>query len=287
LTKEYMGCGAFIIKQSPQSEKLTQAANIKEVVKIERSINPKLLELNSQGFLNGHTPYSSVLAFYGVFGAYLFGYKHLAFSNERSSNEGNTEYLGRVVNHQYSKTFEFENKFRRYNQTYLSDINYFSFVRPIHEIQIAKVFSEIGGKYFQIFRSCNIGLKEGIWCGKCPKCLSTFVLLYPFLGSAKLVGIFGKDLFKDGSLKEMLLDLTEVGRVKPFECVGTKEELKLCLYLAVKLDGNSQKPLLKIAAEEILTGEKNLEQRSRAILSDWGDENNLPENFQKVLRKYL
>jgi len=72
--------------------------------------------------------------------AVLFNKKYIILSNEKSSNEGNLKYLGEEINHQYSKTLDFENKFREYLKKYLSsNIEYFSLLRPLYELQIANI----------------------------------------------------------------------------------------------------------------------------------------------------
>src|SRR5262249_2402689 len=53
---------------------------------IRRSICPELLELNSRGFLNGHTPFSAYLAFLGAACLLLYGYNKVIVANERSSD---------------------------------------------------------------------------------------------------------------------------------------------------------------------------------------------------------
>lgn len=101
-----------------------------------------MLELNEKGFLNGHTPFSAMLAFTSYFVAYLSGKKYIAVSNEQSSNESNIK--GEKINHQYSKSFEFEEEFRWYINNYLEDhVQYFSMLRPLNELQIAKLFSNM------------------------------------------------------------------------------------------------------------------------------------------------
>ena len=139
-------------------------------------------------------------------------------SNERSSNEGNLEYQGTIINHQYSKSFEFEKKFREYNEKYLSGVNYFSFLRPLYELQIMKLFSEMP-KYHPIFRSCNVGQKTDSWCRACPKCMSVYLGLKLFIPENELNAIFGGEVRID---KEQLL-------ARPFECVGTLEETRAVL----------------------------------------------------------
>jgi len=83
----------------------------------KRKMDEKLLQLNRKGFLNGHTPFSAYLAFLTVLLSEIFDYKYIALSNERSSNEGNVKYLGKEINHQWSKSFDFEQKFRSYSNS--------------------------------------------------------------------------------------------------------------------------------------------------------------------------
>ncbi len=184
-------------------------------IEIQRNIHPQLLKLNEKGFLNGHTPFSALLAFSSLLAAYLYDCKHIALSNESSANEATI--LGTTINHQYSKSIEFEADFRDYTQKYISPkFNYFSFLRPLNELQIAKLFSEFK-HHFNDFRSCNVGSKKNIWCGKCPKCLFTFIILAPFISEKRLTTIFGHNLFQDESLKEILDKLSGLSPIKPFE----------------------------------------------------------------------
>src|SRR5213079_2303944 len=94
--------GAFMLNPIPASERISEIAGVEDRVVVIRKIDSRLLDLNRQGYLNGHTPFSSYLAFLSVFCAYLFGYSEVAFSNEASSNEANVVSGGRSVNHQYS-----------------------------------------------------------------------------------------------------------------------------------------------------------------------------------------
>lgn len=213
---------------------ISKAGGCKNSIIVKRTIDPKLLELNSKGYLNGHTPYSAYLAFLSVFCGVLYNYKNLIVSNEASSNEGNVEYHGQIINHQYSKSFEFEKDFRVYCREYLaSSANYFSFLRKWGELKISKEFSRMP-KYHKLFRSCNQGLKTNSWCGRCAKCVSTCITLSPFLGK-KTKEIFGKDLLEDINLMPIVKKLLgENNAVKPFECVATKDEIKTAISLGIK-----------------------------------------------------
>jgi UDP-N-acetyl-alpha-D-muramoyl-L-alanyl-L-glutamate epimerase len=203
-----------------------------DVFEVNRSIDPLLLELNSRGFLNGHTPFSALLGMMSAIAAVVTGRRHIALSNESSANESTVK--GLDVNHQYSKSLEFETDLRDFIKKCLSpQINYFSFLRPLNELQIARFFS-LFPKYFPVFKSCNAGSKTNIWCCNCPKCLFTFIILSPFLEKHTLEEIFGEDLYEKPELEKYFNELIGLSEAKPFECVGTIEEVNMALCLAVK-----------------------------------------------------
>ena len=135
-------------------------------------------------------------------------------------------------------------------------INYFSFLRQYTELEIARMFSRYP-KYFPFFLSCNEAYKTDSgrkkpkkkWCGKCPKCLFVYAVLYPYLDKKQLLKIFGKDLFEDKKLLPVMKSLIGEARLrpstmlgttarqrshKPFECVGTKKESRMAFNLSLK-----------------------------------------------------
>ncbi|MEI6576933.1 MAG: hypothetical protein WCO63_12225 [Bacteroidota bacterium] len=208
---------------------LASGLSLDESIELHRTLNPELLRLNEKGYLNGHTPFSALLAFQTLVAAYLSGIKNIALSNEGSANESTIP--GTDINHQYSKTYTFEKDFRNYVSTYISpSFNYFSFLRPLKELQIAGLFSQFPQHYFG-FRSCNVGSKTDIWCGHCPKCLFSWIILSPYLGEETLFSIFGKKLLDDPEMSFYLDQLAGLTEEKPFECIGTIEEVKLALFL--------------------------------------------------------
>ncbi|TSC75686.1 MAG: hypothetical protein G01um101430_180 [Parcubacteria group bacterium Gr01-1014_30] len=225
--------GLFLVNPKRAAQDIARMSGIKDPIIVRRKIDPALLELNKKGFLNGHTPFTALLSFYSCFAAVLFGYKNIAFANEKSADEGNLRYLGTKINHQWSKSSEFERKFRKYLKNYLvKNINYFSFLRKYTELEIAKMFTKYP-QYFSVFSSCNRAEK---WCGSCPKCLFIYAVLYPYLGSKTLLKIFGKNVFNNKKLFSTMKSLIGQGSHKPFECVGTfaenKKAFELCLEKA-------------------------------------------------------
>ncbi len=290
------GVQCFSLNPTGAALKTMKVAGCKKPVVVRREIDKKLLELNKKGYLNGHTPFSAYLAFLSVLAAAIFGNKYVVLSNEKSSNEGNVKYLGRIINHQWSKSFEFEQKFRNYCKRYLTkEIEYFSFLRPLYEIQIAKLFGKYP-KYFPVFLSCNEAYKTASgtklpakkWCGKCSKCLFVFTILYPFITEKELLKIFGKNLFEDKTLLPIMQELTGERGFKPFECVGTEKESLVAFYLSLRSFMRRRvKPpfLLQYFEEKILPKYRNLEKESKILLNSRDSRNNLPEEFKKNLRE--
>jgi len=249
--KKKIGC--FLVNPTKAMKNIVKVAGIKNVIILRREIDPILLELNKKRYLNGHTPITAVISFLSVLAAILFGYKNIAFSNEKSADEGNVKYLGKIINHQWSKSSEFEKKFRYYCQKYLvKNINYFSYLRKYTEIEIAKMFIKYP-KYFSVFSSCNVVLAKKLkktttlpphppasktraprWCGNCPKCLFVYATLYPFLEKAQMLKIFGKNIFENKKLLPAMRGLINPQMAKPFECVGTKKESRLAFELSLE-----------------------------------------------------
>ncbi|MDD4358860.1 MAG: hypothetical protein PHY30_03535 [Candidatus Pacebacteria bacterium] len=257
----------------------------KEHIYVERRIDKKLLELNNQGYLNGHTPFSTYLAFLTFLTAYLINTKYIALSNERSSNEETTTYLGRKINHQWSKSLEAENYFRDYAREFLIDgIEYFSFLRPLYEIQIAKIFCQFKD-YYKIFLSCNeanktySGTKKKTekWCGNCSKCLFVFAILYPFIDEKDLFEIFNKNLFEDKKLRDEMLKLIGKVKIKSFECIGTREESLIAFYLSHKKAEDKKYYLLNCL------NFGSLDKKANKILNSFDEKNNLPKKFKNIL----
>lgn len=203
-----------------------------KIIGPRRTIDKTLLERNAAGWLNGHTPFSAIVAFSSYLFAFLTGKKYIALSNESSANEANIG--GTKINHQYSKSTEFERDFRDYCAKYLLPYpEYFSMLRPWSEWQIAKKFVTYP-KYLDIFQSCNVGSKTDTWCGKCAKCLYVYIMLAAFLDDEKLIRIFGSDMLNNPDFTDLFNGLVFADFDKPFECVGTRAEIQLALYRAAK-----------------------------------------------------
>jgi hypothetical protein len=217
---------------------------------IRRFLSPNLFELNKQGALNGHVPIVGILSFIFLVAAILYDFDAIAMSNERSADSGNMLYKGSEINHQWSKSSDFENTFQRFIKNEMTaDIGYFSMLRPLSEFQIAQLFATTP-KYHHAFSSCNRAYKitdrhKLRWCCECDKCRFVFLILSPFLGKEELIKIFSKNLFEEMTYLEKYKELLGLEGFKPFECVGEFEESQAALYLINNSSDWADTPVIK------------------------------------------
>lgn len=142
-------------------------------------------------------------------------------------------------------------------------------------------------KYHKIFRSCNIGSKETPWkwCCNCSKCLFVFIILSPYLYKKKLVKIFKKDLYENKDLLNIFIELCGYGEVKPFECVGTPEEVNYAINRTIKqleTEGKELPYLLNYYKENYKLVDTNTDIEKR-----YNEENNVPKEFEKLLKDLI
>ncbi|HEY1645332.1 MAG TPA: hypothetical protein VGF75_03010 [Candidatus Saccharimonadales bacterium] len=208
---------------------------------VERTIDPRLLELNDQGAYNGHVPFSAILASVGVVVAILSGKRDVVVSNEQAANEPTLKYQGVDINHQYSKSQQFERDFQKLvKNAYGDSIRYYSFLRPLSELYIAEIFAKLGfDKYKSVFSSCNraytLHSDHMFWCGECPKCAFVFMILTPFIERKKLEALWGgKNLLLDPSLVETYKNLLGISGEKPLDCVGEIKEVRAAMRMCFK-----------------------------------------------------
>ncbi len=207
---------------------------------VERTWDRTMLEHNASGAYNGHIPISAILACVGTVVAILSGKQDVVVSNESSANEPDLNYEGVEINHQYSKSLEFEKDYQDYLRSTIIDTSYYSLLRPLSEVRIAEIFARVGfSKYKGVFSSCNRAFTHDsdhiFWCGKCPKCAFTFLALTPFVERDELESIWGKNLLLDSNLEVTYKQLLGVEGDKPLDCVGEIKESRAAMRLAQKI----------------------------------------------------
>lgn len=211
----------------------------KDILLTKRKISDNLLKLNELWNYNWHVPITWIISFSMLVVWYIYDYRYLVLSNEKSANSENRFFNWLKVNHQYSKSLEYEKDLSIYIEKYISsDLKYFSLLRWFYEVKIAKYFSENCLDYFKVFSSCNNNfqidetkrLRWTLWCNNCPKCAFVFSILRPYLRTNDINLIFWEDLFLKDWLYNTFLDLLWYWEGKPFECVWEEEEVVFWMY---------------------------------------------------------
>ncbi len=202
---------------------------------IQRTLDARLSAATAQSGLNGHVPITAINSFALIIHAVITGAEMVVFANERSADEPTIDRDGLSVNHQYSKSFEFE-------QLVSSDIKaitngrltYFSLLRPVSELWITRYLSKIDDA-LNNFTSCNKNFfiaaqTKKKWCCECAKCAFTFLTLAPFLPRKTLEKIFQGNPLEDPTLLDTYMEMLGLKDNKPWDCVGTTDEVKAALW---------------------------------------------------------
>lgn len=267
----------FVMSPPQAAYDCIQVAGYEAYLLAKRHFDKGMLRMNTEGYLNGHVPFSAILGFIALLGAALTGRRYIPLSNERSANEATV--MGASYNHQYSKSFEFEADFNDYVSTWLvDDIRYFSLLRPLYEVEIAKRFAGHTA-YHKVFRSCNRGKKDNRWCGECSKCLFVNIILAPFMSEEALFDIFGSHLLEKESLGPVLLELLGLTAAKPFECVGTVDEVRWSMKAIHERYRQAGKPLPYLVA---LFADK-IDLEAVKALAETPTPDNIPEIYQGLV----
>ncbi|MBK5221674.1 MAG: endonuclease domain-containing protein [Acidimicrobiia bacterium] len=228
------------------------------VLRGERALDPKILRSSELGFRNGHVPITGILSAVAVLTALVAGRDSVVMSNESSASSGNVEWNGQIVNHQWSKTLEFEDLFRAAIRSSIPGApDYFSWLRSRSELWVAESFARLD-RYHPVFRSCNRAFHQDPahrldrWCGQCDKCAFVDLILSPFVEAATLRSIFdGREPLDDPAQEHRFLTLLGLTPdAKPFECVGDVDECRAAVVLAAQRDDRAGSVLLgRLAAE--------------------------------------
>ena len=256
------------------------------IVRAEREIDPQLLRSAELGFLNGHVPVTGILSAIAVLAAVLTGRDAVVMSNEWSASIPTLEFGGHPVNHQYSKSEEFEVAFRGVLADQGSAPEYFSWLRDRTELWVGREFAALT-RYHDSFRSCNKAFyterarRFAYWCGQCDKCCFIDLILAPFLPAETLRRIFavaGEPL-DDPGLAAKFRSLLGAG-AKPFECVGEVTECRAAVLLAARRDDRTDSGLLQELAAEVAGWPDAPSQAETAAMLEPVGRNFIPDRYR-------
>lgn len=226
----------FAFAPTPAHTRISKLVDAK-LITVTRRRDP-LIDI----ILQGAYPSVSTFTFIATLLAELLGYNSIVFSNERSADIGNLEYLGLHVNHQWCKSSQAEKMINEYIQRFITpDISSMSPLRTFSELEIVKRFVHYPQYLFDV-TSCNSYFwlpriqqrlqRTNYWCNKCPKCVFLFACFSAFLPKKELVSIFGADLYTKKQLLPLFRRILGLEGFKPLDCVGEPEEMILALHYA-------------------------------------------------------
>ena len=204
------------------------------------------VHLKETGGLNGHVPVTYINTALAIVQAILNNQNVILTSIGNEGTEPHAMIGDLPINHQWSKTWEAEQLMAEYVKRYISeDIKVGSPIRKYSELRIAELFvNKCWQKYGYKFSSCNAAnYKQGnnnaslAWCGECAKCANTYLLFCPFLAPQVLQSLFQDiDLFRKPQLVDMFKGLLGIdGVMKPFECIGSVDELRFAYQHRMKV----------------------------------------------------
>ncbi len=221
---------------SDRVAKTIQATTTRPLTIIRRSLDPKLIEANRQGALNGHVPVTAINSLILLLYAYLIGAPRVVFANERSAEEATTQVGDYAVNHQFSKSLQAEKLLRAALVEAHVDVDYFSVLRPFSELWIARRLSGMADA-LRLFRSCNRNFVQAdadaparAWCGQCAKCAFTALITAPFLARGESEAVFGGDILDSPAAVDHIAATLGLGHVRPWDCVGGVMETAATLH---------------------------------------------------------
>jgi hypothetical protein len=171
------------------------------------------------------------------------------------------------VNHQWSKSLEFEKLFQSYLHNYVSgELHYFSAIRPLSSVAIAKIFSQFP-QYFEVFTSDNSLFRinqeqreHPRWSLNSSKSLSSYILLAPWLSDQDLLQTFGRNFLNEPSLTELFSSLLGENGQSVLDCVGTPEELRASMAEIINRGRFSDSALVTYTvSKQLVHGEPKLE----------------------------
>ena len=229
---------AVAVNPRPPMERTASWAGV-GLVRIERRLDRALLDLNARGAINGHVPITAIVTSAAAVAAAVLGRGTVLVSNERSADAATRDVDGWSVNHQYSKTSAFERLLNAALDEAGAATRVVSLLRPLSELAIARGVAREVGLVPQV-TSCNAafaldGPGDG-WCGRCDKCRFVQLALAPFSERERLVADLGFDALADPDQVDAFATMLDPA-TKPFECVGTVDEVRLALDLLRTQDG--------------------------------------------------
>lgn len=222
---------------------------------VTRKRDPWIIALTS----SNSYPSVTLFTFVALLLAQLRDYDTIVFSNEKSADIGNFEYLGVLVNHQWCKSSDSERLVNDFIRSYITqDIKTYSLLRSFSELEIVEKFVQ-HKKYLPQVTSCNAYFwlptieqrmrKSSYWCRRCPKCTFLFACFSAYLTKKELVDMFGGNLYESKRLIPLFKRILGVEGTKPLDCVGEPAEMIMAMHFAESRKEYDNTPVMKMFKE--------------------------------------
>ena len=96
-----------------------------------------------------------------------------------------------------------------------------------------------------------------------------------------MVNIFGQNLYQNQKLLKIFIELAGYAETKPFECVGTYNEVRYAISLCIQKHTGKLPYLLKYFQDHYPL------ELTHKFENDFNNLNNLDDNFLKIVKKEL
>ena len=257
------------------------------VRRVVRTLDPQVQRSAALGFLNGHVPVTAIVTAAALVAATLDGRDAVVLSNEWSASAPTLVSETRSVNHQWSKSDEFERRFGELVSDRLGpQVAVFSYLRPRTELWVAERFATLTA-FHPTFRSCNRALHQDPsqrlerWCGVCDKCCFIDLVLAPFMERGQLAAIFaGSEPLENPANVARYRTLVGLGLdERPFECVGDVDECRAAVVLAADRADRAQSALLQKLRKEVVDVDPSAATVSASRMLEPRGPHRIPERY--------
>lgn len=147
-------------------------------------------------------------------------------------------------------------------------------------------------RYDNCFTSCNRAFRlrpaevPARWCGDCPKCRFTFLILATAMEPERLINIFGRNLLDDAAQLSGYEELAGLSGNKPWECVGEIAESALAMVDLASRPGWAGCLVVANLAPRLSILIDDAPGLRRSLLTP-GNQHNLPPHFEDALHAYI
>lgn len=251
----------FTVGANPYAQRVADQLSL-PLMTASRTLDPTLLHLNEAGAPNGHIPVTAINSLISVITAELTGHTSVVMANEKSASRPTRIVDGIEINHQFSKSLEFEYSLTSAIDIAGSFVQYTSVLRHSSDEAISRAFASKCVDVHPLFMSCNQAMlrnesrRSNGWCCQCPKCRGMFLSLAPFMSPQQMTKIFGVDMLNDPSQVTGFQDLM-TNDAKPFECVADVQEARHSMLQLTKSAEWSQRIVVKNCAD--IAGQASLD----------------------------